>query len=217
MTIVSLGGLAYSVETPPATPGTVVTVATPARRPGPLVVVGDSYTSPRSDGLPMWPDLLADRLGLELVNLAAGGAGYVRGFYGETFPAEVAVGLPADASVVIVFGGLNDRWEEEPATNVRLAARATFAAVRRLAPAAKLIVVGPQSEVADPAAITLEHRDVVRAEALAVSATWIDPLEPAWFADPALIGPDRLHPAIPAGQAAIADHLESVVADALAQ
>lgn len=212
------GGVAYSVEQPPATAGAVVTVATPSPAPGPpvLVTVGDSYTDGRLEP-GGWAPILADRLGVELANLAIGGSGYAWAdarAVGSMFPTQVATGLPVDAAVVVVFGGINDVSSAEPGPSVTEAARATFATVRRLAPRAALVVVGPQWYNATPPALASQHRDRVRAAALEFGATWIDPLTEAWFADPALIGPDGVHPNA-AGQRVIADRLEPVIADAL--
>lgn len=213
-----LGGVAYLLDQPPAAAGTAVTVATPTEpgRQGPptLVVIGDSYTidQPAEQG---WAHLVATELGAELVNLAVGSTGYVRPNLRTTFVTQAAEGLPPGADVVVVFGGINDSVAPEAPEYVRAGALATFAAVRRIAPGAALIVVGPQWKNATPPAEAYTRRDVVLESATKYGATWLDPLEGAWFADPALIGPDGVHPKMPEGQRMIADRLLPVVADAL--
>lgn len=208
--IVRLAGVEYELTHESGQrEGETVTTAMPAVHRSTMVVIGDSYSSP-SLGPTSWPVLVANAAGLELVNFAVGGAGYVRATL-RTFP-SAATEVPEDAAVVVVLGGINDAWMPEQVPNVREAARATFGAVRRLAPGAVLVVVGPQWNLATwPApAEAFARRDAVRERALAAGAVWVDPLDERWFADPATIGPDQLHPN-DLGQQLIATRLTPVV------
>ncbi len=59
------------------------------------------------------------------------------------------------------------------------------------------------------------NRDVIRAAAVAVGATFVDPIEDAWLVDePALVGPEGVYPN-DAGHASIAELLEPAVRVAL--
>lgn len=212
--VVYLEGLPYRLEETLGRDGTEALTARPAT-PEPrrlLVTLGDSFTDPAWTGPDGWPLLVAERTGLELVNLGAGGSGYVR-VGGSTFPLEAAA-TPADAMVVLVWGGYNDRLiglggspEQE------LAARATFLSARRLAPGAELVVVGPQWPASTPDPTAVASRDVVRRAALDLELPFVDSL--GWFAGrPDLILADGLHPN-PAAQPHIADRMTPLVTDAL--
>lgn len=216
-----LDGVGYSVTTPAAGAGVGVTVAQPATGPtGPprVAVIGDSFSS--ADWSPGgaaagWPAVMADRAGAELVNLAVGGTGYVRGTY-SSFP-YAAVQVPADVDVVVVFGGFNDQWSVE-LTDVRVAARTTLAILRRVVPDAHLIVAGPQwPHQHSPAGVLVSIRDAVRAAAAEYGATFVDGMAERWFQGrPELIGPDGTHPNA-AGQLALADRITPHVHAALAR
>ena len=54
-------------------------------------------------------------------------------------------------------------------------------------------------------------RDIVRDEATAIGATFVDPLAQRWlWDDPALIGPDWIHPD-PAGQRYLAEKIAPLI------
>lgn len=186
-----------------------------------LWVVGDSWSDPGFDGTALWgwPWLVADRLGLGLRNSAQGGAGYVRvNSSGWTFPIEVArYAGPAD--VVVVFGSVNDAAPDgsggTPA-QVADAAVATLTAIRRAAPEAALLVLGPQywgtppeAELAALSALAAG----IRSAAAVAGGTFIDAL--GWMVGRAdLIGGDN-HPN-PAGHRHLADLITPLVAALLA-
>ncbi len=94
------------------------------------------------------------------------------------------------------FGGGND-WAV-PAKKLAAAVRATFAATRATAPKAKLLVIGPPWQCWSGQTPPLERlavRDVLRDQAMAVGAVWVDPITEGWLADtPELIGSDGVHP-----------------------
>jgi hypothetical protein len=218
---VYLDGVPYLVTTGPGEdPAMTVTVAQPTTPVVPvpervLAVVGDSWSAVdwAPDG---WPTQAAEAVGARLVNLAAGGSGYVRAA-ASSFPYAAAAQLPADASCVVVFGGYND--QELAAGDVEMAAHATYAGVRRSAPGAVLIVVGPQWPrwaVTEPPASYEDIRDAVRAAVWHAGARWVDPLAERWLAGhPELIGPDGHHPTPGAGQDYLAARIAPHVAAAM--
>lgn len=179
--------------------------ASPPRGAPRLVVLGDSFTAPDRTGPTGWPVQVAAATGCELVNLAHGGAGYVR-VGAWTFPEEATAMLPADATVVTVWGGWNDRLIDLPAAELEHAARVTFAAVLRIAEGCELVVLGPQWPATSPDAGILAYRDAVATAAAAFAVPFVDTLR--WFAGrPELIGPDGLHP----DQGPAQDHLAALV------
>jgi lysophospholipase L1-like esterase len=169
----------------------------PEPPPPPRVVfLGDSYTDARPpDGL--GPCGYVARIGraltVETVNNGAAGCGYVDLGSDVTLPYEATVGTVDGAQLVVVFGSINDR--PHPPLAVRLAATVTYAAIRRWAPAAPLLIIGPQYPNEDVPGWLWPLRDAVRAAAREAGAVFVDPLAERWFAGrPELIGPDGLHP-----------------------
>ena len=74
-------------------------------------------------------------------------------------------------------------------------ARDAFALARRMAPNARLLVIGPPWPTADVPGVVLQIRDVLNAQARSAGATFVDPLTARWFFDtPNLIGTDGVHP-----------------------
>lgn len=216
--VVQLGGVGYLLASDSPRPGITATVATPAPAPPPatvLVTIGDSFTASDWTGPDGWPVQVARGSGAQLVNVAHGGAGYVNA-NDSTFTYQAAALLPADASVVVVWGGYNDRAQVLPI--VAWQARATYAAVRRLAPDAQLVVIGPQWPDANPSPVILAMRDVVHQAAAEYGATWVDPIAERWLAGhPELIGPDGIHPNSGPAQSYLAQRIGPTVVAALAR
>lgn len=159
-----------------------------------LAVIGDSFSDPSTTS---WALILGQQLGAEVVNMARGGAGYVRPASGWSFASAATAGLPADASVVVVWGGYNDVMGTSCTTlQLEYAARATVAGARRIAPDAALVIVGPQWPDASPDPRILDLRDAVARAAGAYGAdVFADPIAERWFIDrPDVIGYDGLHP-----------------------
>jgi lysophospholipase L1-like esterase len=183
---------------------------------GPLWVIGDSWSDPRSyPWAPSgnWAALLTEQLGVGLINSAVSGSGYAATAGVPTFPAQAAQGTGAAAAAVLVLGSLNDPVQGHTPDEVRAAAATTYALIRRLCPAAPLLVVGPQWGALPLTPALLAARDAVRDTAAAAGADYLDPS--SWFTGrPDLILPDGYHPT-PAGHAVLADRLEHDVALAL--
>jgi hypothetical protein len=143
-----------------------------------LWVIGDSWTDPAWGGWGWeagWPTLVAQRLGLDLVNSGRGGAGYVSpNGAGWTYPLEVARGAGVGADAVIVWGSVNDS-AQNPATVGTVAAE-LYAGIRVACPGAVLLVYGPQYWDSTPWPGLAPIRDAVRASAVAAGAVFVDPL-----------------------------------------
>lgn len=168
----------------------------------PVAVIGDSYTNgtdlgglgPNSWTERTWRTLTGPGLRITGVVAAEGRAGYgVPGDHGNIFQDLTARAVkPADA-LVVFFGSRNDQ-DVDP---VLLAqhVQTTFALARRLAPAARFLVIGPPWPTADVPVPVLVIRDVLASAAWAAGAAFVDPIGDRWFVDrPDLIAPDGVHP-----------------------
>jgi lysophospholipase L1-like esterase len=86
-----------------------------------------------------------------------------------------------------------------------------FDQVRRVAPAARLLVIGPPWPTADVPPAVLQIRDVLRMTAGIAGATFVDPIAEGWFVGrPELIGRDGVHPT-DAGHAFMADRIAPLI------
>lgn len=166
-----------------------------------IVVVGDSYTigpdeNPRDPSV--WPAMAWTTLrgeGYEVAPTVAGegGAGYAhKGHLGGTF-ADKAQAVTRSTELIVFFGSANDMTV--PPETLRSAVGDTLKDARVTAPNAHLIVIGPAWPRAEVPPEVWEVRDIVRAEATTLGATFVDPLEQRWlWDDPGLIGSDGIHP-----------------------
>lgn len=183
-------------------------VPPPAPGPMPLLVAyGDSYTATRGgEGPRGWLALTAGAVGMEPVNNAVSGSGYVTVGGGTTWPYMATIAPVPDAAVVIVMGSQNDRHRSPVA--VALAAEVTYAAIAVSCPTARRLIVGPHYPWSGaPTAEILAVRDAIRAVADAHRLPFLDPLAEDWLhSRPGLIGPDGAHPNID-GQAVIAERV----------
>lgn len=183
-------------------------------------VVGDSYTGGTEAGGigdKGWPALVSQDLRAQdlLVTMqvnSEGGAGYAQpGVDGGVFGDQLT-GLRDYSNVVVFFGSRNDG---SVAPNlVAAAARDAYAKAKSLAPAAKLLVIGPFWPNREVAPQMLATRDAVRDQALAAGAVFVDPLAEHWLDDPALIGSDGVHPT-DAGHQYLADRIAPLIKNEL--
>lgn len=163
------------------TVGPTDTVWYPTVPAGPRVIIlGDSYVAGggSADGnFRGWCGEIRDLLGWRDV-WASGvtGTGYVAdGGASAPYPSRVAADVVARSpDIVIVWGSQNDA--NTAVATVTPAVRETLAAIRAGVPDAALIVIGPQAVNGLPAAVHVQNRDAIRAEALAVGALHIDTL-----------------------------------------
>lgn len=178
-----------------------------------IVVVGDSYTTgPNDDGKDpnVWPAMVWKDLhekGYQEAPTVSGegGAGYAKpGYRGGTFAGK-AQAIQPSTQLVVFFGSAND-MEVSPEV-LTGTVRDTLTKARLTAPKAHLLVIGPAWPRPEVPAEVKRVRDIVRDAAAAVGATFVDPLEQGWlWDDPALIGPDGIHPDR-AGQRYLADKI----------
>jgi phospholipase/lecithinase/hemolysin len=172
-----------------------------------LWVIGDSWSDPRSypwAPAQNWAALVAERLGVGLINSAVSGSGYAATNGTPNFPAQAAQGTGAGADVVIVFGSLNDPLQGHTPDEVRAAAATTYGLIGRLCVGAPLLVVGPQWGALPLTPALLATRDAVAAAAAAAGADYIDPS--SWFAGRPDLMLNDYHPT-PDGHAIIADRV----------
>jgi len=187
-------------------------------------IIGDSYTGGSQmggNGPQGWPILVEDQLGQRGVQIRAnvaaeGGAGYVsRGTKGGVFDEQVPKVVGPNSRLVIFLGSRND--DSAPPADLSVAVQKTLADVKAEAPTAKVVVIGPPWPNASPTPEILAVRDVLRAQAEAAGAIFIDPIAEGWFFDrPDLIGADGVHPT-DAGHLFMADRIAPLIAQELGQ
>lgn len=183
-----------------------------------VAVVGDSYTTGSTEGgngAQGWTALTWRKLarqGLEVAPSVAaeGRAGYVvRGYQGNVFGDLVPRAVTADDALVVFFGSRNDQGAD-PLTLAGMTQQ-SFATARRLAPRARLLVIGPPWPTADVPPAVLQIRDVLRITASMAGATFVDPIAERWFVGgPGLIGADGVHPT-DAGHAYMAERIAPLI------
>lgn len=182
----------------------------PAAQPPPrlkIAVYGDSYTADRGgEGPRGWPQLVSDALGVETVNMAAIGSGYVRCFNGSTFPYAATVNPVPGAAAAVVAGTQNDRNEDPVA--VARAAVVTYEVLRCANPNVRLLVVGAHWPwTATPSPNALAVQDGLRQVCEEQGIPFLDPIAGEWLTStPGLIDSSGSHPNL-AGQAVIAERI----------
>ena len=168
-----------------------------------VAVIGDSYTTgtdegglgPKSWTARAWQMLAAARGERISADVAAEGkAGYgTPGDHGSVFEDLIGRAVQGDDVLVVFFGSRNDQGVDPGLLAEK--ARNTFDLARRLAPSARLLVIGPPWPTADVPVSMLQIRDVLNVAAGAAGATFVDPIAERWFVGrPDLIGPDGVHP-----------------------
>lgn len=96
-------------------------------------------------------------------------------------------------SLVVLFGSRND--SQAPPEELTPRVFETLSEVRRLAPTARILVIGPIWPNPTPTLAVQRNRDVLATQAQEFGATFIDPVGDQWFWDRSdLIGPDGVHP-----------------------
>lgn len=174
---------------------------TPRQDTNQVAVIGDSYVFGSDVGglsIHNWTYLtqleLQGNLTTDVTNGGVGGSGYVvRGPKDMTFAEALPRYVGPQTDLVVFFGSRNDRAIGKE--KIEAAAFETYVAAKRLAPNAKLLVVGPPWPNADVPVPMFTTRDALKAAATKAGADWVDPLEDRWFFDqPTLIGSDTTHP-----------------------
>jgi len=201
------------------TPFDATTAGTPVTR---VAVVGDSYTNGTAiggQGPNAWPVLawktLARRGTQVSADVAAEGrAGYgVRGDQGNLFTDLTPRAVRPDDAVVVFYGSRNDQGVDPNYLNGQVFSALSMA--RNIAPAARLLVIGPPWPTADVPPAVLQIRDILSFQSMLAGATFVDPIAERWFVDrPDLIGADGVHPTN-AGHAYMADKIAPLIGDQL--
>ena len=187
-----------------------------------IAVIGDSYTAGSGEGgngSRAWIEIARQLLAAEGVEVspaiaAEGGAGYgQRGNGGSVFGDLTVRAVRRTDKLVVFFGSRNDQ-SVDPQRFPGLAADA-FRLARGVAPAAKLLVIGPPWPTADPPPAVLNIRDRLREQAAAAGAVFVDPIAEGWFVGrPDLIGGDGVHPT-DAGHVYLAARIAPLIFDQL--
>lgn len=165
-----------------------------------VAIIGDSFTSGSSSdgkGPNGWPSIVTSMLQNQGIKIkpavgAKSGSGYVRHSTQGSVPFVNQVGqvVGTKSSLVIIFGSPYDqtvlpRLAEQFTSSVKH----TLEEAKRAAPAAKLLIIGPAWVQPNPSPGILQVRDIVKAEAEAAGAAFVDPLAEDWFAGhPELVG-----------------------------
>jgi len=183
-----------------------------------IAVIGDSYTNgtdlggqgPKAWTARAWQALAHQGLPLAPDVAAEGRAGYgVRGDHGSNFEDLTTRAVKADDALVVFFGSRNDQGVDTE--SLAELSRASFELARRVAPSARLLVIGPPWPTADVPFAVLQIRDILSAAARGVGAAFVDPLAQHWFVGrPDLIGADGVHPN-DAGHAYLADKIAPLI------
>ena len=166
-----------------------------------------------------WPALvwssLKSSVGIVVpVIVGEGASGYVHpGNAGSTFGEIATMYVNPKDELVVFFGSSNDSVAS--ASVLASAAHVAFANTKAAAPAAKLLVIGPVATNPTPGPGLARIPGILRSEALAVGAVFVDPIAEGWLAtDPELIGSDRVHPN-DAGQKYLAEQIGPLMRNAL--
>lgn len=189
-----------------------------------VAVVGDSYTSGSpagGHGPQSWIAVVTDQLQKRGVPIkpvigAVGASGYVAPGHQKagTFNDQVIKVAGYNERLIVLFGSRNDA--QVPAEQLTPAVQHTLNEAKQLVPHGKLLVISPVWPNSTPSLDILRTRDVLKAEAAAAGAAFVDTIADHWFWDrPDLIGPDGVHPT-DAGHVYMAERIAPVMAQLLA-
>ncbi|HYO01181.1 MAG TPA: GDSL lipase [Mycobacterium sp.] len=220
--VISVGlllGLVLNAPSARITPYDALTAGAPISR---VAIVGDSYTNGTAiggQGANAWPvrawRTLA-RQGVQVVAdvAAEGRAGYgVRGEKGSLFGDLTPRAVKPDDALVVFYGSRNDHGADPNVLSGQIFN--AFALAHRIAPTARLLVIGPPWPTADVPPAVLQIRDILAFQSMLAGATFIDPIAAGWFVDrPDLIGRDGVHPT-DAGHVYMADKIAPLIGDQL--
>jgi lysophospholipase L1-like esterase len=219
LSVALLVGLALNAPVVRTMPYDAMTAGSPLTR---IAVIGDSYTNGTAiggQGANAWPVLtwkaLARRGMQVMADVAAEGrAGYgVRGDQGSLFADLTPRAVRPEDAVVVFYGSRNDQGVDPNVLSGEVFK--AFSLARGIAPAARLLVIGPPWPTADVPPAMLQIRDILSFQSMLAGATFIDPIAAGWFVDrPDLIGPDGVHPT-DAGHAYMADKIAPLIGDQL--
>jgi lysophospholipase L1-like esterase len=219
LSVVLLTGLVLNAPTVRTTSYDAMAVGSPLTR---IAVIGDSYTNGTAiggQGANAWPSLAwksLTRRGVPVIAdvAAEGRAGYgVRGDQGNLFIDLTSRAVRPDDALVVFYGSRNDQGVDPMVLNGQISN--AFSLARRLAPKARMLVIGPPWPTVDVPPAVLQIRDVLSFQSMLAGATFFDPIAAGWFMDrPDLIGPDGVHPT-DAGHVYMAEKIAPLIGDQL--
>ncbi|SCX30463.1 Lysophospholipase L1 [Mycolicibacterium fluoranthenivorans] len=207
----------------PSRPERPVLTASPQPDATYVSIIGDLYTagSPsEGEGRKSWPSIaegiLRDQGVRITLNIGAKrGSGYAWHSWPRSvvFIDQVRQVVGSNTKLVIIFGSASDQGN--PPSQLNLLVEHTLAEAKAKAPNAKLLIIGPAWALDDPPSGLLQARDVVKAQAEAAGALFVDPLAEAWFAGkPELLGKDGDRPN-DAGHVFMAEQIAPLMAQLL--
>jgi lysophospholipase L1-like esterase len=169
-----------------------------------MAVIGDSYSA-GTDNPKIWPSIVAQREHYRLFDAGVPGAAYSGN--GPTFQQQIDAVVAFEPSVLLVLGGRND---SERVTQVPAAATTFYSTLKQKLPNTKIVIMGPIWDASTPSAGVEAVDKATQAAATAAGLTYHDVLNERWLNDPALIGPDGVHPN-DAGHQQLADKISAIV------
>lgn len=183
-----------------------------------VAVIGDSYTNGTDEGgegpnawtARAWQTLARQGVQVAPDVASEGRAGYgVVGDHGSYFEDLTARAVRPNDVLVVFFGSRNDQGVDPGLLSEKI--HDTFELARRVAPSARLLVVGPPWPTADPPDAVLQVNDILSRQASEEGATYVDAIAERWFVGrPDLIGPDGIHPN-DEGHAYLADQIAPLI------
>ncbi|MEW5811281.1 MAG: SGNH/GDSL hydrolase family protein [Actinomycetota bacterium] len=187
-----------------------------------IAVIGDSYTGGSSEGGLRdkgWPILVEAQLRCKGTPIVAdlgtaGGSGYVnRGPRNIVFGEEIPDTVDPGTRLVVLFGSINDRGVDPQQYSA--AVKRTLNSIQATAPSARILVIGPPWVAGDAPASITHMRDLLREQAEAAHARFVDPIADQWFVGRRdLIGKDGEHPT-DAGHVYMADLIAPIISEEL--
>lgn len=190
------------------TPPPLSTSATPV-----VAVIGDDTTTRAASGVSAskrWTALTAIAQRVSVRTFAASGSGYVTATKGRTFVQQAAK-VPVKSQVVVFFGGGHDAGKV--VLSVARAATKAFAAARKRAPNATIVVIGPAIDGSGTGAQRSALRDVLHSSAQIANAIWVDPIDARWLG-PATIASKSGRELSASDERALAVRISSEIASA---
>lgn len=183
-------------------------------------IIGDAYSvgsGSRSSDPDAWPTVATTLLRGQGVNInasvgASPSSGYVlHGPNSAKFIDLAKSVVGQNQNLVILFGSARDKTALPDTRHLEFSVQLTLEEVRKLAPNARILVVGPADVQSDPSAEVQQVRDVIRHQAETSGAMFVDPLAERWFADrPETIGESGDRPNA-AGHILLADRIAPLI------
>ncbi len=184
-----------------------------------IAIVGDSFTEGTGFGgldphnwVPlMTAQLERDGYSVNTAVEAGGSSGYTKpGYRNLTFAQMVKLVVTPSTNYVIIFGGFNDHVSASDELDT--ASSQLYAEVKKIAPLATLIVIGPLLPDEDLAPKIIPVRDVLKKNAQAAGVLFIDPIAEGWFsgANSKMISTDGIHPN-DEGHQAMAERIAAII------